>query len=189
MVTCLIVLARYLDPYTFNRLIHPREEFPIFLFIKGPEKAQGFDGIEGRFAIVISRLELLHEIVDESLISTRISFMKHILQSVRTRRKVQSGRPTSKNDIQIGNVSVLILLPKVVFNNGIAQSQSFFWPCIGQCLAPVFLEKRVTKKKTVLPFSRPARNSAAPLCLFWSGFWINSSIRIWRGENDSSSSS
>lgn len=149
MVTCLIVLARYLDPDTFNRLIHPRGEFPIFFFVKGPEKAQGFDGIERGFAIVISRPKLLHEIVDESLISTRISFMKHILQSVRTRRKVRSGRPTSKNDIQTGNVSVLILLPKVVFNNGIAQSQSFFWPCIGQCLAPVFLEKRVTKRKTV----------------------------------------
>jgi len=49
------------------------------LFVKGPEEAQGFDSIERGFAIVISRAELLHEIVDESLISTRISFMEHIL--------------------------------------------------------------------------------------------------------------
>ena len=189
MATCLIVLARYLGPHTFDRLIHPHSEFPIFLFVKGPEKAQGFYGIERGFAVVISRAKLLHEIVDESLISTRISFMKHILQSIRTRRNVQSGRLTSRNDIQTGNVSVLILLPKVVFNNGMAQSQSFFWLCIGQCLAPVLFEKRAANQKLDLPFSRPARNSAAPLCLFWSGFWINSSIRVWRGANDSSSSS
>jgi hypothetical protein len=189
MVTCLIVLARYLGPHTFNSLVDPRREFPVLLFVKGPEKAQSFNGIERGFAIVISRAKLLHEVVDESLISTRISFMKYVLQSVRTRREVQSGGPTSKNDIQTGNVSVLILLSKVVFNNGMAQSQSSFWLCIGQCLAPVFFERRLDNRKSVLPFSRPARNSAAPLCLFWSGFWINSSIKVWRGANDSSSNS
>jgi hypothetical protein len=39
MATYLIVLARYLGPHTFNRLIHPPGEFPVFLLVKGPEKA------------------------------------------------------------------------------------------------------------------------------------------------------
>jgi hypothetical protein len=115
--------------------------------------------------------------------------MKHILLTVRTRRDAQPRRPTSKNDIQTGNVSVLILLPNVVFSKGMAHPQSSFWPCIGQCLAPAIFERSVTHRKEALPFNRPARNSAAPLCLFWSGFWINSSIRVWRGANDSFSNS
>jgi len=58
------------------------------LFVKGTEKAQGFDGIERGLAIIISRAELLHQVVNESLISTRISFMEQILQPVRARKEV-----------------------------------------------------------------------------------------------------
>ena len=137
------MLAGYLCPHTFNCLIYPPGEFPILLFVEGSEKAQRFDSIERRFTVVICRVELLHKEVDECLISTRISFMKHILLSVRTRTGMRPRRPTSKNDIHTGNVSVLILLPKVVFNKGMAQSQSSFWLCIGQCFAPTSLERLV----------------------------------------------
>jgi hypothetical protein len=30
----------------FNGLIYPPGEFPVLLFVEGPEKAQRFDGIE-----------------------------------------------------------------------------------------------------------------------------------------------
>jgi len=59
-VTYLIVLARYLGPHTLDCQIHPPREFPVLLFVKGTEKAQGFDRIERGFAIIISRAELLH---------------------------------------------------------------------------------------------------------------------------------
>jgi hypothetical protein len=124
--TCLVMLAGYLCPHTFNCLIYPPGELPVLLFVEGSEKTKRFDGIERRFTVVICRVELLHKVVDECLISARISFMEHILLSVRTMMGAQPRRPTSKNDIQTGNVSVLILLPKVVFNRGMAQSQSSF---------------------------------------------------------------
>jgi hypothetical protein len=66
-------------------LVHPRGEFPVLLFIKGPEKAQGLDSNERGFAVIISRIELLHKVVNEGLVSTRISFVEHILLSVRNK--------------------------------------------------------------------------------------------------------
>jgi hypothetical protein len=64
-------------------LIHPGGEFPVLFFIKGPEEAQGLDSIERRLAIIIGRIELLHKVVNEGLVSTRIPFMENILLSVR----------------------------------------------------------------------------------------------------------
>jgi hypothetical protein len=86
-VPCLVVLAGYLGPYALNCLIHPPRELPVLFFIECPEKAQSFDCIERGFTVIVSGVEFLDEVVDESLISTRISFMEHILQPVRTGRE------------------------------------------------------------------------------------------------------
>ena len=85
-MTRLIMLAGYLGPYTINGLVHPLGELPVLLFIESTEKAQGFDGIKRRFAVVISRVELLHEVHNENLISAWISFMEQILSSISTGR-------------------------------------------------------------------------------------------------------
>jgi hypothetical protein len=66
-------------------LIHPGGEFPVLFFIKGPEKAQGLDSIERRLAVIVSRIELLYKVVNEGLVSARVSFMEKILLSIRNR--------------------------------------------------------------------------------------------------------
>jgi hypothetical protein len=66
-------------------LIHPGREFPVLFFIKGPEKAQGLDSIERRFAVIVSSIELLYKVVNEGLVSARVSFMEKILLSIRNR--------------------------------------------------------------------------------------------------------
>ena len=38
-VTCLVMLAGYLGPYTFNGLVHPLGELPVLLFVESTEKA------------------------------------------------------------------------------------------------------------------------------------------------------
>ena len=76
------MLAGYLSPYAINGLVHPLGELPVLLFIESTEKAQGFDGIERRFAVVIGRVELLHEVLNENLISAWITFMEQILSSI-----------------------------------------------------------------------------------------------------------
>jgi hypothetical protein len=127
--TDVIMLSDNFWPRTLHRFVHPSRGFPSQLFVKGTEEAHHLDGIERRFPIEVNGLELVEEPFYQRLQAARIPVEENVLyvpvsNSDPTSRSKKCG--TSKKDVQIMSVSVLMLSRNILGMNVSNQSQRLF---------------------------------------------------------------